>query len=61
MFIWNENYLILKGIEYAVKMLIKCTLFRKNNDEMFSITEEEKRKVKKYYNIDLDNLDEKGR
>ena len=56
MFIWNESYLILIGIKYAVELLISCTLFRKNKEKT-PITKDEKERIKKYYNIDLDEME----
>ena len=53
--IWNRNYLVLRGMEHSVEMLIKCTLFRKDNG-MYNITEEEKERILTHYGFDINEV-----
>ena len=54
--IWNRNYLVLRGMEHSVKMLIKCTLFRKDNG-MYNITEKEKERILTHYGFNINEVD----
>ena len=52
MFLYFNSTITIKGMEESLKLLIKSTIFRQD-DGMYEINDVEKKRVKKYYDIDI--------